>query len=292
MLGDIDQLGAAVSSLHLRQDRLRRASDAGRVRRQPERLGHCRRCGRAWRCAGHYHRARSRRIGIGLRTRAGNSFQQGSAAAHGRCAEQHPPGVPTVVAAEARDMFQTDCTMLIIRAAWVWRASGCIAWTSSAPAGSADAITTPAVHRGQRSQPPRCPQARPTPAYQPPPPLLPAPRGLPQFEPDDACVRWKQGMIEAGVVDGAAEAEDQLAAPRIMSEPRWNVRNRAAEALAAIDSRVETALQAREWQSSGDPRCGRQCHRSGRVRGEIRQRAQHPRSVIDILPYDRSRSRV
>ena len=44
------------------------------------------------------------------------------------------PGVPTVVAAEARDMFQTDCTatMLIIRAAWVWRASGCIAWTSDA----------------------------------------------------------------------------------------------------------------------------------------------------------------
>ena len=39
------------------------------------------------------------------------------------------------------------------------------------------------------------------PAYQPPPPLLPAPVELPRFDQDDALVRWKQGMIEAGVVE-------------------------------------------------------------------------------------------
>jgi hypothetical protein len=46
-------------------------------------------------------------------------------------------GSPPVVAAPSRDLFQTDCiaTLLILRAAWTWRAAGAIAWVSGASWG-------------------------------------------------------------------------------------------------------------------------------------------------------------
>jgi Phage capsid family len=48
------------------------------------------------------------------------------------------PGTPPVIAAPTRDLYQTDCvaTLLILRAAWTWRAAGCIAWVENATWGA------------------------------------------------------------------------------------------------------------------------------------------------------------
>jgi hypothetical protein len=49
------------------------------------------------------------------------------------------PGTPPVIAAPTRSLWQSDCiaTLLILRAAWTWRAAGCVAWISTASWGAA-----------------------------------------------------------------------------------------------------------------------------------------------------------
>ena len=49
------------------------------------------------------------------------------------------PGSPPVIAAPSRDLYQTDCvaTLMILRAAWTWRAENCVAWISGTTWGNA-----------------------------------------------------------------------------------------------------------------------------------------------------------
>jgi hypothetical protein len=48
-------------------------------------------------------------------------------------------GTPPVIAAPARSLWQSDCiaTLLILRAAWTWRAAGACAWINAAAWGAA-----------------------------------------------------------------------------------------------------------------------------------------------------------
>jgi hypothetical protein len=49
------------------------------------------------------------------------------------------PGTPPIIAASTRSLWQSDCiaTLLILRAAWVWRGASAVAWVSTASWGAA-----------------------------------------------------------------------------------------------------------------------------------------------------------